>query len=101
MPRSPHAAARRRTLDSLRAAKRIIGTLSSWWTVDGTVYEPHPDDSVQVGTWRPRRDDEYPENQARYWSSTVFQIDELIGELTKLRAHAVTEYHRTKPEETA
>lgn len=85
---SSNAAARRNVLAIVASAKRHLKWIGEVWTVRGTVYEPHPDGPSQMGDYRDRREDEYPENQPREWATTAAQLDKVLHELTILRDYA-------------
>lgn len=92
---SPNASARRDVLRVLAAAKRSFNHLHRTWDVDGKVYEPHPDGSSRMGTWRARAATEYPENNAAYWRALAADLDDAVEGLTTLRDYALAEALRT------
>jgi hypothetical protein len=85
---STNASARRNTLAIIASVKRHMKYLDGLWTIRGTVYEPHPDGPSKNGTYRDRRNDEYPENRQYDWAQTAIQLDKAIYELTALRDYA-------------
>jgi hypothetical protein len=96
--RSARASARRSTLKALDDIRATLDNMRSWWTVRSTIYIPReerPADDPN-GYQRPRRQEEYPEAQRRYWSGTVAGIDKMITDLYALREACVAEYHKTE-----
>lgn len=92
--RSPQAAARRTVIAHLREIKGTMTNLTSWWNVSATAYVAPADSGPRNATLRDRHPEEYPEAQARYWASTVAEVDKMVEELGRLRKFAVAEFHR-------
>lgn len=92
---SPRAGARRAVLAHLREIRNTVATLHGWWNVSARIYVPSAErGSNRNAELRDREPQEYPEAQGKYWASTVAEVDKMIAELGKLRAFAVTEFHK-------
>lgn len=87
---SPRAYARRGVLDVLKIVQNRMSWMKSQWTVAGTLYDfKAPRDEHGNSVLRPRRTDEFPENQRLAWRDLAIQCDASIIELTTLRDYAI------------
>jgi len=87
-PRNP----RRTLLAALQITRNRLTWIRDRWTVTGKVYGAP--DIPKGRSWRPRRDDEYPEGSAAEWRLVVSQIDIAISELVKIRDFAEAQGRR-------
>ena len=93
---SGRAGARRAVLRSLKDIKSIIGVLDAWWSVSGRTYEGT---TYGSGTMRDRQPKEYPENQRRYWASTIQLLDQMSKHLEMLRKYCLEQHEATSEDE--
>jgi hypothetical protein len=68
--------------------KQLLRAATRRWVIRMTVHEEG------VG-WRPRREDERPENNPAYWASIYSDMGVVIGEAESIRTLAEREYRRT------
>lgn len=90
---SPRAGNRRYILKVLATVNRVTGDLHSMWNVSGTKYGD--------GAPRPRRADEYPENNAADLALLCRHLDDMIRGLQVMRAEIYTQWGEVKSEENA
>lgn len=90
MPRSnsPRAKHRRGILNFLTALKASANHLSARWTIEGTVYEADPRGPRFNSTARPRRADEYPEQDPQEWEKLAAAMDDLAKAASIMAEHA-------------
>lgn len=85
---TPRAYTRRQVLADVKAVKKGVSWLQDQWTVTGTVHDfDSRDDHGNVPT-RPRRADEYPENQAQAWRELADYAGQLADALERIQRTA-------------
>ena len=88
MARSIRAGHRRDVLKILAEAKRCIAWMQNGWTAPSVIYDWDQRDEYGNAAHRPRRQDEYPENDPAQWQGLGSRLDDLIAGLTILRQMA-------------
>lgn len=96
---------RRQALAMLKDLRDGVSWLSSGWNVRSTAYDmitkTYRDQrsgevrEYQDHATRPRRYEEYPENNKENWAALYAEADRLVALASALREFAETEYHRT------
>lgn len=103
---------RRAALAQLAQIKRRLQWCINQWTVESTVYESLPSEkrispadgkeyTYSNSRVRPRRYDEYPENQAAQWSILYDQANEAAIEAQALAEFAAEQWRRCLAERQA
>lgn len=95
MARSKRASARRSVLRRLTEIKESVSRLQDWWKAPGVIYVPPEERIDPARATRERQEPEYPENQRRYWSATISEIDDLSVALITLREYCLEQYQLT------
>lgn len=94
--RAQPAKVRAAILAELQTIKNVLGSLTYRWGVSSQVYE-----ATAMGS-RPRRLEEYPENDERHWAELAAQSAKLIRQLHDIQTFAldrqrqVHEFNRKK-----
>lgn len=88
-PRAKYASHRRHVLARVADARELLATVRGWWDVSGTVYG-------QDHRPRNRKQSEYPEVNADYWTGTVNMLDRICADLQELRDFCAHEYQAVK-----
>lgn len=85
-------------VETLRAIKKLTGHQITIWTYlgRGTVAATAEEREQGSTSFRPRRPDEYAENNPEYWASLWRVAGEIVAQADTLRAHAEQEYHAAK-----
>jgi hypothetical protein len=84
MAKTKRAGLRRDVLKILASVKRGISAMHGVWNVSGTVYGN--------GSYRPREQNEYPENNPAEWHKLCESLDDMIEGLTIMRGMAYENY---------
>lgn len=97
--------ARREALARLAEIRDGVKWVINSLTVTGTVYEPVTKTYTEQHTGvvreyqdsnpRPRRYEEYPENNPANWSALYAEADRLVAQASMLREFAAEQYHKT------
>lgn len=94
---------RRQALAMLKDLRDSLVWLSNGWNVRSTTFEEvtktYTDRGVQRTyrdhETRPRRYDEYPENNPANWSALYAEADRMVAQASALREFAAQQYHAT------